>query len=214
MPLGAPLVGALLFPRLPSPHTPRPRGPHQFPVHRAKPAQTCYSISMTQNTAPLQNARPPVHPGRQDKIFRSPLPRPVQPRTALSHGPKVATQTAKDDFCRLADDIGRQKSTGDAGGDVLSRAAAQMSCHERKKSCPEKSTLDDIGRQMSTSDTLSIPFPATSPPAAHQAAVRHTEHNLAAPAPKIVEPPPRGRPTIVRPIVVRPICAIIASDAS
>lgn len=179
------------------PHTHRePMPSTYFPVNRAKPAQTCYSITMIQNRAPLQDARNAHHHLWPGRICRTPRPRPAQPPTALYNGPKVTTQKPKCDICRLADDICHHKSTTNDAGNVLSRATAKMSCHERRKKCPKKSTLDDIGRQMSTSDTHSIPFQATSTPQRAKPPSDPTEHKPAASAPVALEAPPQGRPLL------------------
>lgn len=211
MPVGGPTLWAPSFaPASLPPHTHRePMPSTYFPVNRAKPAQTCYSITMIQNRAPLQDARNAHHHLWPGRICRTPRPRPAQPPTALSNGPKVTTQKPKGDICRLADDICHHKSTTNDAGNVLSRATAQMSCHERRKKVPEKV---DIGRHWSTNVDFRYPLDTLSghiDPAARQATVRPYRAQTGR-----VRACSFGSASAGPPIVVRPICAIIASDAS
>ena len=166
MPVGAPLVGALLYPRLPSPHT--HHDPAAPPISRPPSktrANVLFYIHEPEYSAPPKRPAPgPSRPARQD----IPLPSPKTGAAVHSPVPRPESSDA-DGKRRLLSprrrhwspkvDRGRRRRRPVTSGrpNVLSR---------EKKSCPEKSTLDDIGRQMSTSDTLSIPFQATSPPRA------------------------------------------------
>ena len=145
-------MGALLSQLSRPPRTPRADAPRPVsPTFQARAHQTCYAITMSQYTAPLHDTRLANNPGWPERIYRTPPSSSSPPRTSLSHGPKMAPQTAKTTFVVSRTTfvaISRRKT------------APATSCHERPPKHPVTREKKSPRKQWhwTTSDTFSIPF--------------------------------------------------------